>query len=715
MSSATPLQTAAVKPPQTARANPFLQRKCACGGGASGLSGECEDCSTKKIVGLQTKLRIDEPDAYEQEADRVAELVLAKPAQPDVRSTPVRIQRLSGRSNVPVGEVPASVDRALASPGRPLEPALRQDMEQRFGHDFSRVRVHLGAAAEQSARDVNANAYTVRNDIVFGETQFVLGTSKGRHLLAHELTHVVQQSGSESSIVRMQRQPRGAAAGCGICMNDPGGRLAGDIAHAEVQGAFIAANPDMVAERPVAGIPNSGIDLSYEKHRRGQHALFIGEIKPLDDAGRQADIGRDQLRDYAREMMLSGEYDEVFRMSDVPPPGPLYFFNPLNPPSCPQQTIVVRLTEPGLYQYYCEPPFSQLVRNPLCRCPRPDDDQPPGPPIFVQPGPQPSETDTHGKGESEGKGDGEPGKGDGEPDIREPGRQPGRTPGRTPGRGPQPNQPTFMIPRWVPGVAILAILGAIVAWGSRTLPGKIAALIGTLLGRLALALGLSLGFFGGTGTATAGGSKGGAGGGSPDGPPKGKIPGKDTVIVPGDTVTVPGETITVPRPDKTKPPAATMPPSQTKPPPQTTAPPARAVPPPTGTKSTPRPTAPTRPKPPPPAATVPAQKEPLPGARSDVPATAQIIRMKLIEGLNLESVKVGGTGWLRNYRTGLRAYLQVVSKVTKGGETTVEFVSLEECSPDGVCGPGGNYYVVTHPYRPTDASEALGGMTSPPK
>ena len=69
-------------------------------------------------------------------------------------------------------------------------------MEQRFGHDFSRVRVHSGAAAEQSARDVNANAYTVGHNIVFGAGRFAPGTHEGRRLIAHELTHVVQQSGA---------------------------------------------------------------------------------------------------------------------------------------------------------------------------------------------------------------------------------------------------------------------------------------------------------------------------------------------------------------------------------------------------------------------------------------------------------------------------------------------------------------------------------------
>jgi uncharacterized protein DUF4157 len=97
---------------------------------------------------------------------------------------------------------PASVQHALVSPGDPLEPVLRRDMEERFGHDFSGVRVHLGAAAEQSARDVNARAYTVGENLVFGAGEYKPGTRQGRRLLAHELTHVVQQSGAAANVVR---------------------------------------------------------------------------------------------------------------------------------------------------------------------------------------------------------------------------------------------------------------------------------------------------------------------------------------------------------------------------------------------------------------------------------------------------------------------------------------------------------------------------------
>ena len=161
---------------------------------------------------MQPQLKLNEPgDSYEQEADRIADQVLATPTHPAINGAPPRIQRFSGESNG-LDTAPASVDRTLASPGRPLDPALRRDMEQRFGHDFSGVRVHSGTAAQQSAQDVNAIAYTVGHNIVFGADRFAPGTHEGRRLLAHELTHVVQQSGSVGIHVDSSNEKRGLLA-----------------------------------------------------------------------------------------------------------------------------------------------------------------------------------------------------------------------------------------------------------------------------------------------------------------------------------------------------------------------------------------------------------------------------------------------------------------------------------------------------------------------
>jgi hypothetical protein len=82
----------------------------------------------------------------------------------------------------------------LRSPGQPLDAATRAFMEPRFGHDFSRVRVHADAKANESALAVNALAYTMGNSVVFGSGNHTLHTTEGRKLLAHELTHVIQQS-----------------------------------------------------------------------------------------------------------------------------------------------------------------------------------------------------------------------------------------------------------------------------------------------------------------------------------------------------------------------------------------------------------------------------------------------------------------------------------------------------------------------------------------
>lgn len=189
----------------------LLQRKCACGG----HGGQCEACEENKVAklqrALQKKLAVNAPgDRYEQEADRVADQVLAAPANSALSGVPAHIHSFRGQPRMPARAAPASVDRAIAGSGRALEPALRKDMEQRFGHDFSRVRIHSGPAAEQSALNVNAHAYTIGHDIVFGAGRFVTGSQSGRRLLAHELTHVVQQriaSVPQAGGAIVQRQP----------------------------------------------------------------------------------------------------------------------------------------------------------------------------------------------------------------------------------------------------------------------------------------------------------------------------------------------------------------------------------------------------------------------------------------------------------------------------------------------------------------------------
>jgi len=135
--------------------NAVLQRQCACGQHKPG-GGECEQCKKK---------------------DRTT------------------LQRHSSNLTAPT-TVPPIVHEVLRSPGQQLDVPTRAFMEPRLGHDFSRVRVHTDERAAESARSVNALAYTVGRDIVFGSAQYQPGTREGKGLLAHELTHVQQQSAS---------------------------------------------------------------------------------------------------------------------------------------------------------------------------------------------------------------------------------------------------------------------------------------------------------------------------------------------------------------------------------------------------------------------------------------------------------------------------------------------------------------------------------------
>jgi hypothetical protein len=144
----------AVKPPFTPIASGLLQRQCACSQRSG--SGECEEGQQQREGTLQR----------------------------------------AAINSAPIHEVPPIVHEVLRSPGQALDTPTREFMEPRFGHDFSRVRVHTDAKAAESARAVKALAYTVGSNIVFRTNHYAPETSAGQHLLAHELAHVVQQTGT---------------------------------------------------------------------------------------------------------------------------------------------------------------------------------------------------------------------------------------------------------------------------------------------------------------------------------------------------------------------------------------------------------------------------------------------------------------------------------------------------------------------------------------
>jgi len=205
----------------------LLQRACACGQ-HSGAGGECEECKKKREATLQR----------------------------------------AAINTSPLPQVPDSVHEVLNSPGQPLDGATRSFMEPRFGHDFGGVRVHTDARASASARAVNALAYTVGNSIVFAQDRYRPENLNGRQLLAHELTHVVQQaglhSGAESAALRIDPPDsplEGEARRIGSGIFSGAEKASPAAAHLSAPAALISrADPDAVGYTMRLGqTPHTGI------------------------------------------------------------------------------------------------------------------------------------------------------------------------------------------------------------------------------------------------------------------------------------------------------------------------------------------------------------------------------------------------------------------------------------------------------------------------
>ena len=164
---------------------------------------------------IQNKLKINKlGDLYEQEADRVAERVMRmeelrvqrRPDEELIQKKPVitpLVQRQSERAEEEIpgrsNEVASALSpQSVRGGGQPLPESTRAYFEPRFGHDFSRVRIHADERAAKTAQSINARAFTVGKDVSFGSGQYSPDTTEGKKLLAHELTHMVQQTGNDN-------------------------------------------------------------------------------------------------------------------------------------------------------------------------------------------------------------------------------------------------------------------------------------------------------------------------------------------------------------------------------------------------------------------------------------------------------------------------------------------------------------------------------------
>jgi hypothetical protein len=228
-------------------------------------------------------------DRYEREAERVADEVVrgdgtgsADTVRDDSTEAKTRadgegtVWRNAGRPAGGGVPAPPSVERALDSPGSPLQDRPKAEMENRFGTSFSDVRVHVGPKAETATREIAANAFTVGRDIVFAPGLYSPSTNDGRRLLAHELTHVVQQTGS--SATGAQRRPVQASPNIVQREGDEPAQGTVTVITGEAE-PVVAAEPDAAARAIYMQLNDPG--LAKERAELGsavEKALDIGRF-----------------------------------------------------------------------------------------------------------------------------------------------------------------------------------------------------------------------------------------------------------------------------------------------------------------------------------------------------------------------------------------------------------------------------------------------------
>lgn len=189
----------------------------------------------------------------------------------ECRKNRIGLQRSSSVSEGAGGEAPPIVEHVLATPGQPLADSVRRTLEPGFGHDFSGVRVHDDSKAAESASAVNALAYTVGNHIVFGAGQYSPGTAGGDHLLAHELTHTIQQTGGIAASIQRACLPAAS------CVAPPGSASVFGAAVTSAEAAARARRAAMSRARQRA-TGHTGPARALEDFLNGQAPGLLGNI-----------------------------------------------------------------------------------------------------------------------------------------------------------------------------------------------------------------------------------------------------------------------------------------------------------------------------------------------------------------------------------------------------------------------------------------------------
>jgi hypothetical protein len=233
----------------------------------------------------------DRPAGPERDTDHLT-YAAAAAGRPDVlgASGLLGLQRAVG--NQAVGELlepersPVH-DVVKSGGGTPLAPEVRSDMEARFGgQDFGDVRVHTDGAAHESARSVNAQAYTVGSNIVFQRDSYDPASAAGQHMLAHELTHVVQQRSGPVD---------GTDHGGGVKVSDPSDRFEREaVANAD----RLMSSPAVAAPTPTAAAAPVQRAVGHEGH---EHAAVQREELPEEDESAQTYVQRQETPEEEEE------------------------------------------------------------------------------------------------------------------------------------------------------------------------------------------------------------------------------------------------------------------------------------------------------------------------------------------------------------------------------------------------------------------------------
>jgi len=261
----------------------------------------------------------DDPD--EQEADRVADQIMhmrepmvlrqcvtcAAGRPPCAACEEEQIMLLRNAQGETAGDAPVSVHSVLRSPGAPLPASTRAFFEPRIGQDLSHVRVHTDDAAQQSAKDVSALAYTVGSHVVFGAGRYAPHSTAGERLLAHELAHVAQQSGRVVNVAaQVHRTVSGTNChgGTNSAPVDPAATLTAleERAVGLAQGAAILA---------AVGSASATMDIDVTNHSVGQAFAARFGLPPVVRGGFQ-----NRFTGHTRPTLNEAVSEELDRLSD---------------------------------------------------------------------------------------------------------------------------------------------------------------------------------------------------------------------------------------------------------------------------------------------------------------------------------------------------------------------------------------------------------------